>query len=217
MSEQRNRLLPFRLRRERGRRVAPHLFRADDTPADAELRELLSAWRAPAPDPAARARLLADFRAHAAAARPRWRRLLAARVSVPVPLAAGAAAALVVSALALAALAARGADAPASFAAGAASAVRVVEVPVTHERVVTRTVYVERERREPAAPRVAAAPQRPAPAPEEAEGDDATSYFTGVDMAEFRPADKMEIRVIRKGRPEDEGAKPDDGPERKSR
>jgi hypothetical protein len=216
MSEQRPRLLPFRLRRERGRRDAARLFRADDTPADAELRGLLGAWPAPPPDPAAGARLLAAFRAHAATP-PRWRRVLSARVSVPVPLAAGAAAALVVSALALLALASRAAESPAVAAAAAAAAVRVVEAPVPQERVVTRVVYVERGPRAPAPRRDAPTPARPAPPPAVAETADAASYITGVDMAEFHPADRMKIRVIKKGRPDEEAAKPDATPERKTR
>jgi hypothetical protein len=36
-------------------------------------------------------------------------------------------------------------------------------------------------------------------------------------MAEFHPADKMEIRLIKRGRPEEEAVKPDAGPERKTR
>ncbi|HEV3469945.1 MAG TPA: hypothetical protein VG148_11535, partial [Pyrinomonadaceae bacterium] len=149
MNEQRPRLLPFRLRRERVRRAAPGDYRHDLAPEDAELRRLLRAWQTPPTPDALRARLAESFRAHAAPA-PLWRRLLAARVSVPVPVAA-CAAALVVSSLALAALASKR-PRPAAEGAGAASAVRFVEVPVPHERVVTRVVYVERAPR-PAAPR----------------------------------------------------------------
>jgi hypothetical protein len=214
MSEQRTRLLPFRLRRRDPRRGTAHLFRADDTPADAELRELLAAWAAPPPDPASGARLLDAFRAQAARP-PRWRRLLSARLSVPVPVAACAVAAFVVSAVALAALASGDTGTPAATAASAAAAVRIVEVPVTQERVVTRYVYVEREPRATPASRVA--PARPAPAPVEAETNDTASYITGVDMAEFHPANKMEIRVIKRGRPEEETAKPDAATERKTR
>jgi len=193
MSEQRPRLLPFRLRR----RGAMGTFRADDVPADAELRELLGAWPAPALGDALRARLAESYRAHVAPA-PRWRRLIAARVSVPLPVAA-CAAALVVSALALAALASKRPSGEAS-AAGAAPAVKFVEVPVPHERVVERVVYVEREARPKNARR---ATPRPAPDARE-ERDGPTSYFTGVDMAEFRPADEMKIRVIKRARADEE-------------
>jgi len=202
MNEQRTRLLPFRLRR----RGAGGAYRRDDAPADAELRELLGAWRAPAPPEHLRARLAESFRAQTAPA-PRWRRLLAARVSVPVPVAA-CAALVVCSALALAALASKR-PAPDTPAEGAAEAVRFVEVPVPHERVVRQVVYVERETR----PARARRPTPPAAtgAREEREGDAGpTSYFTGVDMAEFRPADEMKIRVIKRGRADDE-------PERKAR
>lgn len=211
MSEQRPRLLPFRLRRRDPRRGCAPLSRAEETPADAELRHLLRAWAAPPPDPSGGARLLAAFRAHDAA-RPRWRRLLGARVSVPLPLAACAGAGLVAAGLAVFALASPGARAPFAEAAAAAAAVRVVEAPVTRERVETRVVYVERE------PRAAPAPRTPAPAAAaaEAEADDA-SYITGVDMAEFHPADQMKIRVIKRHRPDDEAAKPEAEAERKTR
>ena len=212
MSEQRPRLLPFRLRRRDPRRGFAPLSRAEETPADAELRHLLRAWAAPPPDPAGGARLLAAFRAHDAA-RPRWRRLLASRVSVPLPVAAAAGAAFVAAGLAVFALASPAGRAPFAEAAAAAAAVRVVEAPVTHERVETRVVYVERGARAAPAPRTPA-PARPAGA--EAEVDDA-SYFTGVDMAEFHPADQMKIRVIKRHRPEDEAAKPEAEAERKTR
>jgi hypothetical protein len=222
MSEQRPRLLPFRLRRREARRGLTQLFRADDTPADTELRRLLAAWQAPPPDPSGGARLLAAYRAHTAPA-PLWRRLLTARLSLPAPLAAGAVGALVVAALALFTLASRGAQSPAAAAARAASAVRFVEVPVPQEKVVTRYVYVEREPRAPA-PAPAARPGAPAPdasdasdASGAAETAETTSYFTGVDMAEFRPASKMEIRVIKRGRPEEEPEKPEAAPEKKTR
>nr|MDQ3805735.1 hypothetical protein [Acidobacteriota bacterium] len=77
-------------------------------------------------------------------------------------------------------------------------------VPVPQERVVTRFVYVGREPRHTNTRRT---PTRPdAPARREEADDDAgpTSYFTGVDMAEFRPADELKIRVIKKGRGDEE-------------
>lgn len=201
MSEQRPMLLPFRLRRRDARRGPGPLCRPDDTPADAELRELLRAWTAPEPAGDARARLLESFRAHTTPP-PLWRRLLAARVSVPLPAAACAAAALVASAAALAALWSKS---PWSMPAVAGvPAVRLVEVPVPQERVVTRFVYVEREPRRPGARPAPPDAAPTAPAKDEADAGDTTSYFTGLDMAEFRPADEMKIRVIKKGRGDEE-------------
>jgi hypothetical protein len=220
MSEQRPRLLPFRLRRREPRRGLTQLFRADDgTPADAELRRLLAAWQTPPPDPTGPARLLAAYRAHTSPP-PLWRRLLTARLSVPAPLAAGAVGALVVAALAVLTLASRAAPSPVASAADAATGVRFVEVPVPQEKIVTRYVYVEREPPAPA-PAPAARPALATPdasdVADASETADTTSYFTGVDMAEFRPAAKMEIRVIKRSRPEDEPEKPEAAPEKKTR
>ncbi|PYS97361.1 MAG: hypothetical protein DMF65_11870 [Acidobacteria bacterium] len=136
------RLLPFRLRRVPRRAV--HDFDEDAT-VDAELSALLRAWEAPTPSADAGERLLADFRAARWRA-PLWRRALAAELRVPLPLAACALLAL----LALSALAALAWNGPApaeSKASEAAPALRVVEVPVPQERVVTRVVYVEKKER----------------------------------------------------------------------
>lgn len=203
MSEERQtRLLPFRLRRAAARTPAPP--REEDTAEDLELRELLRAWQAPEPSLASRARLVEGFRA--GGARPAlWRRLLTARLSVPVPVAASLVFALALGAVALVARAKATGGHEAS-GAGRAAEVRVVEVPVPFERVVTRVVYVPEKETPRQSPRTA---PRPA-AKDEAKGDDAaTSYFTGVDMAEFRPAEQMQIRVINRRedgeQPEQEG------------
>jgi hypothetical protein len=92
--------------------------------------------------------------------------------------------------------------------------VRVVEVPVVRERVVTRTVYVERKSRgERVPPRRqpereesarrddqneggAASPQsaEPARSPEAHAG-----YFTRVDMNDFQPAGEVKFRIVSRG------------------
>ncbi|HEX8721264.1 MAG TPA: hypothetical protein VF736_11570 [Pyrinomonadaceae bacterium] len=215
------RLLPFRRRRAggHGRCAEAGEGPAEDFPADPELTELLRAWEAPAPSAAARGRLLADFRA-TVAPRPLWRRALAAELRVPLPVAACAAAALLLSSLALggrvwtqaapvAADAARPGDAP-------AAAVRVVEVPVVQERVVTRVVYVDKKERgaqrgvssvggaraSAPAPEVADA-ARPGPqaqAKEAAADPDAhAGYFTRVDMNDFQPTDNVKLRIVQRG------------------
>ena len=208
------RLLPFRLRR----RPAPDAER--DFPADAELRELLRAWEAPPASARSRERLLADFRAHARRA-PLWRRALRAELRVPLPVAACALVALL-SLLAFAArspsrtqqskavapetvnaLAAQTSDATGAQAsdAFAATNVKVVEVPVVRERVVTRVVYVEKKERSGARPDAALAAERERRVRdgEQASGA-ASSYFTRVDMEDFQPADEMKIRIVRKGK-----------------
>jgi hypothetical protein len=219
------RLLPFRLRRAGAARRGPAHYGAEDFggpegaedfAADAELTALLRAWEAPPPGAGARARLLADFRAGVPRV-PLWRRALAAELRVPLPVAACAALAVIAS---LFALGARGWThaAPAVSKAEAAPVLKVVEVPVVQERVVTRTVYDERKGR--GAGRVSAS-QAPTPpqAPthettretlalgagrEEAGGqaagrDSNAGYFTRVNMEDFQPADEVKIRVVKRG------------------
>ena len=209
------RLLPFRGRRAGAARAGARtgLDGAEDFSADAELNALLRAWDAPEPTAGARERLLADFRA--ASPRPSlWRRALSAEIRLPLPVAACAALVLLVS---LAVLATRppAAASPGVAAAAAEPAVRVVEVPVVEERVVTRTVYVEKKERgaprgvssrdaarETASagradvPRAEAAAQRaePAAGPEARAG-----YFTRVDMNDYQPADEVKIRMLTRG------------------
>ena len=95
------------------------------------------------------------------------------------------------------------------------AAVRVVEVPVVQERVVTRTVYVEKKERgaargvstrgdarESVAQRNekdetdAGAPQRVEPA----KGHDThAGYFTHVDMNDFQPSNEVKFRIVSRG------------------
>jgi hypothetical protein len=216
------RLLPFRLRRsDAGRRVLARTGAglhadADDTEMDAELRAALREWDAPQQSHDARARLLADFRA-VGVRRPLWRRALSARLQVPVPVAACAFVALLASLVAVAArtttqtrvaAAEHSAIVETSGATTSpAPVVQVVEVPVVRERVVTRVVYVEKKERarndgvlEPSASSASgganAEKRRAADSRDDAS---ATSFFTRVDMADFRPADEMKIRIVRKG------------------
>ena len=204
------RLLPFRLRRAgTPRRGADAGFDGgEDFSADPELTALLRAWEAPPHAPGARARLLADFRASVVPA-PLWRRALAAQVRVPLPVAACAALALLLSLLALGARALSRVEPAAAQAEGAA--VRVVEVPVVRERVVTRTVYVEKKERgeagsvssrpaareqlaaEPAARRAGSRAQAGSQ-PEAHAG-----FFTRVDMNDFKPAEEVKFRIVMRG------------------
>lgn len=192
-----SRLLPFRLRR--GAAGDDKARRFDQPHADSELRALLHEWEAPSVSRGAEARLLAAFRDEAQRRPSLWRRLLAARVSVPIPLAACVLIALTVLASALAAreprlvLAAPNTPTP-------VTTLRIVETPGP-ERVVTRVVYVaehERHRHRRSAPMLAAEKRArdDAPAPEV---DEASNYFTHVNMKEFQPAEEMKLRVIRKG------------------
>jgi hypothetical protein len=201
------RLLPFRLRGKTARR-AGGVDSRDEMPGDAELRALLGAWEAPAPSDDARARLLASFREQAHSREPVWKRLLTASVRVPAPVAACAVVALLGSLLMLAARAPRLAlDAPA--AVPPAPELRIVEAPAPPERVVERVVYVERESRprranERAGQVAARGRAGGAAGKDAAAGEGPTSYFTRVDMGEFEPPDELKIRIIKKGKAEDE-------------
>lgn len=190
----RTRLLKFRPRRAEivpGNTVEPHADR------DAELSALLAEWETPAPSPFAEGKMLAAYR-DATARTSLWRKLLTANVRLPLPLAACLVLALVASLLAH--FAHRPSDIGDGVNNGAAESravapavVQYVEVPVPTERVVTRVVYADRK----------STPARRAPnrstQVENAQTGDAASYFTPVDMAEFKPADEVKIRVVKKG------------------
>ena len=150
---------------------------------------------------------------------------------MPLPLAACAALALVLSPLAFGARPwARGAVAPAaaSTESGAAAAppVRVVEVPVVQERVVTQVVYVEKKERgrgrvvpsQAAGGESLAAGQPPArsvgaghaearhvearadaPETEAPPADASAGYFTRVNMEDFQPANEVKVRILKRG------------------
>jgi hypothetical protein len=149
------RLLPFRIRRAAHAHAADYAREARELSADAvefskdaELSTLLRAWDAPEPSARSRERLLAEFRAGGGRA-PFWSRALSAELRVPLPVAACAALALLASLLTLAAHT----QVPAQSAIKStavdvrttdAPAVKIVELPVKRERVVTRYIYVEK-------------------------------------------------------------------------
>jgi hypothetical protein len=203
------RLLPFRLRR--ARRAGSD--GGEDFSADAELTALLREWEAPPPNAAGRARLLADFRACVAPA-PLWRRALTAQIRVPLPVAACAALALLLTPLAFGARPWTKST-PTPEGATAAPVVRVVEVPVIQERVVTRTVYVEKKERggargvssqadareslaaEPTAARRVDARAQSAASPSGA--DASAGAFTRVNMEDYQPANEVKFRILERG------------------
>jgi hypothetical protein len=206
------RLLPFRLRRtasaSRGTDEG-----AEDFAADPELTALLRAWDAPPQDTHARARMLADFRARRHRA-PLWRRVFAVELRVPLPVATCAALALLVSFFALGTRAwTHNAVAPPESAKTEAQpVVKVVEVPVVEERVVTRTVYVEKKERagvrgvlsKPDASGLSAASdtdarREPEQQHQRANQGTQAGYFTHVDMEDFQPADELKIRIVKRG------------------
>lgn len=134
---------------------------------------------------------------------PFWKRILTARLPLPVPVAAVIAIALLVSSVL--ALRRSTADviqaAPQTLSADAAQP-RLIEVPVIREKVVTRTVYVEKRMRESNNAR------RQAP-PVDSDGSSLTArnsdrenrqanLFTRVNLTDFQPPDEMRIRIIKR-------------------
>jgi len=237
------RLLPFRLRRD----ARSTEFKSDARDAsadgeelsgDAELSAMLRAWDAPGPSAVARERLLAEFRAGGVRA-PLWRRALSAELRVPLPVAACAVVALLASVFALVArtqtpVQVATQSTPSDVRTSDAPAVKIVELPVERERVVTRYIYVEKNAQGAEAQRLAASQQNVttqtptstqrsvtathaalAQSDSKREGASAvrqavessaqsnaepTSYFTRVDMADFQPAEKMELRLVKRGK-----------------
>ena len=206
------RLLPFRLRR--AARTDAGASGAQDFSADAELTALLRTWDAPAQDAGARARLLADFRGSVRRA-PLWRRALTAQVRVPLPVAACLGLVLLGSLYALGSRATARAEPTAVQTNVHPTTVRVVEVPVVRERVVTRTVYVEKKERgatRVVSTRTAEREQLPRrddkneggaetlQGQEPAQGQDAhAGYYTRVDMNDFQPAGEVKLRIVSRG------------------
>lgn len=238
------RLLPFRLRRDGAARVRSSEFKSDARDAaangeefseDAELSAMLRAWEAPASSVGARERLLAEFRENSVRV-PLWRRALSAELRVPLPVAACAALVLLASLFALVARTQTPAQSatqstPSDVRTSDAPAVKIVELPVERERVVTRFIYVEKNATRAETQRLAATQTnemtrqltqrsvttRGALAQSGSGREDAnrvstaidpgaqssaepTSYFTRVNMADFQPAEKMELRIVKRGK-----------------
>jgi hypothetical protein len=132
-----------------------------------------------------------------------WKRLLMAKLPLPVPVAVVITLALLTSSF----LALRGSTvnvvppAPQKLSASTAPP-RIVEVPVVREKVVKRTVYVERRVRENKNLRR----QAPTPVRDESaltasnseKGRGQGSSFTRVNLTDFQPPDEMKIRIIKR-------------------
>ena len=153
------RLLPFRLRRAAQAHAADYACDARELSADAgefsedaELSTLLRAWDVPEPSARSRERLLSEFRA-SGVRMPLWRRAFSAELRVPLPVAACAALVLLASLFALVARTQTPAQTATTMTTQSTSvdvrttdapAVKIVELPIERERVVTRYIYVEK-------------------------------------------------------------------------
>jgi hypothetical protein len=130
---------------------------------------------------------------------PFWKRLLTAQLHVPVPVAA----ALVVGLIISSALALTRAPLPTAAPPLPVASVKFVEVPVLQERIVTRTVYVERKRPtmrwlRAAEPVVARAGVVKEVTTTDSQSEEETGFFTRANLKGFQPADEMRIRVIKR-------------------
>lgn len=127
---------------------------------------------------------------------PLWKQFFAARVPVPVPLAA-----LIVLLLIFSATLSLRTRRPAQTAAVAPPApaeARLVEVPVVHEKIVTRTIYIERKRRQGrAAPGQSIVTRAGEPGLVAREAVEATAPVTRTGLVGFQPADDVRLTIIK--------------------
>jgi hypothetical protein len=158
--------------------------RQPDLPKDGELNRLLGSWRAPESSIELDHRALESYRRHIHSERfwrgRFWRRWLAGSIRIPVPIAAAAVLLLCATSF----LAARKATSVSIENQLAVGPVKIVEVPVIREKVVTRVVY-----KNTGAPK---AQEPPAP----------VSIPPRIDLAEFRPVNEFKIIVSRGGNDE---------------
>ncbi|MBA2734733.1 MAG: hypothetical protein H0U54_17870 [Acidobacteria bacterium] len=131
-----------------------------------------------------------------------WKRIFTTKLPVPVPVAAALVLALLVSSV----LALRPSTKEAATTTQLPTVVKaspeIIEVPVYREKVVTRTVYVEKKMPEKNATR----PRTPVSKPEETtltarhaeKASGQGGFFTQANLTDFQPADEMRIRVIKR-------------------
>jgi hypothetical protein len=134
-----------------------------------------------------------------------WKRLLMAKLPLPVPVAAALALVLLASSfLALRSLTASETPIAQQSLSVSTATPRIVEVPVISEKIVTRTVYVDKTGREINNAR------RQAPTPLPARDESALTasnsdkarrqdkLFTRVNLTDFQPPDELKIRIIKR-------------------
>ena len=133
---------------------------------------------------------------------PFWRHLLTLRLPLPVPVAALIAIALLsLSALALRTRSAARVETLATQPLPVAPApLKVREVPVYHEKVVTRTVYIDRKAREKNEARANSRDKQRVSLPLTANKEKESSIFMRARLTDFQPPDEMRIRVIRRSK-----------------
>jgi hypothetical protein len=126
---------------------------------------------------------------------PLWKRFFAARLPVPVPLAALVVLLLIVSTTF--SLRTRRSYTAASMPPSPTPAeTRVVELPVVHEKVVTRTIYIERKGRQGRAAQSSVA-RAGEPGLVAREAVEATTPLARTGLAGFQPADDVKLTIIK--------------------
>lgn len=133
---------------------------------------------------------------------PLWKRLLTFKLPVPVPIAA----LIVIALLSMTALVLRKRTTESNLTIAAQPLhetplqPQVIEVPVYHEKVVTRTVYVEKKARERQAARSKSPDLQRVTQPLSASKDKERDLFMRANLTDFQPPDEMRIRVIRRSK-----------------
>jgi len=152
----------------------------DEVVEDRELKNLLGEWSPPEITSSVDQRILTSYRRQFLQ-KPLWRRWLTGSISLPAPV-------LVTAALLLCAtsyLAARKATSYTLEPAPATYAVKLVEVPVPVEKIVTHIVY-----KKTGAPKAKEGPAPISPPPR-------------IDLADFRPVNELKIIVSPGGNDEE--------------
>jgi hypothetical protein len=132
-----------------------------------------------------------------------WKRLLMAKLPVPVPVAAVIAIMLLTSSVIALRQSKAEAVTPAPQALSTSTTIpQIIEVPVIRERVVTRTVFVEKRARENvrALRQATASPhdEYALTARNNAKENGQGNLFTHVNLTDFQPPDEIKIRIIKR-------------------
>ncbi|MDQ3817744.1 MAG: hypothetical protein M3362_08645 [Acidobacteriota bacterium] len=131
-----------------------------------------------------------------------WKHLLTFKLPVPVPVAALA----LIMLMTLSALALRTRSVAPTLTISARPSLetpaptKVIEVPVYQEKVVTRTVYVERKVHESKPARSKSPDLERAAQPLSASKDKESDLFMRANLTDFQPPDDMRIRVIKRSK-----------------
>jgi hypothetical protein len=164
---------------------------------DAEMRALLERWAAPDAPRSLDQRVMEAYRGQVSARG--LRRLFASSIRVPLPIAA----LVVVLLLASALLFLRSARAlpPQATANPGSPQVKTVEVPLIREKIVTRTIYLQKGRDSKRKLRWRARDEDFAVVPRDKSGqkpETSGEYFTRANLTGFQPLPQMTIEVIRR-------------------